>query len=325
MIFVNNHNGRPYGNAVLWCWLRPEWDIFRIATFYGPIWVAIIATMSIYIFAGNDIYKKRKKMLNFKSTMSQTGGPGNDFFHPAAEFFSYKVTEVVHTTEIVEAPAKGTLKNHQLQAAKEANTSYSVTISADKPPSVHRDSLDMDDHSPPPSAPSNPEGNPNLSTSTTITTGGTNIANLQAMNARRRHFDANNATWSYAKCAILFFCVLLITWIPSSGNRVYSMINDNRVSRPLFFASAFVLPLQGFWNAIICMVTSWGAVKALWLNLAPSISVPFAKGRTSIADITSLGRHRDTRPSGGKWSKAESTSMEDLTPPPRRQSEGSIV
>lgn len=30
--------GRPYGNAVLWCWLKPEWDIWRIASFYGPIW-----------------------------------------------------------------------------------------------------------------------------------------------------------------------------------------------------------------------------------------------------------------------------------------------
>jgi ABC-type arginine/histidine transport system permease subunit len=38
-IFVSNQQmGRPYGDAVLWCWLKSEWEIYRIATFYGPIW-----------------------------------------------------------------------------------------------------------------------------------------------------------------------------------------------------------------------------------------------------------------------------------------------
>ena len=30
--------GRMYGNATLWCWISSEWDVFRIATFYGPVW-----------------------------------------------------------------------------------------------------------------------------------------------------------------------------------------------------------------------------------------------------------------------------------------------
>jgi hypothetical protein len=30
--------GRMYGDATLWCWISAPWDIFRIATFYGPIW-----------------------------------------------------------------------------------------------------------------------------------------------------------------------------------------------------------------------------------------------------------------------------------------------
>ena len=38
-IFVSTPaRGRMYGNATLWCWVSPKWDIFRIATFYGPIW-----------------------------------------------------------------------------------------------------------------------------------------------------------------------------------------------------------------------------------------------------------------------------------------------
>ncbi len=38
-IFVSTpEKGRMYGNATLWCWVAPNWDIFRIATFYGPVW-----------------------------------------------------------------------------------------------------------------------------------------------------------------------------------------------------------------------------------------------------------------------------------------------
>lgn len=30
--------GRIYGNALLWCWITPEYDYLRVATFYAPIW-----------------------------------------------------------------------------------------------------------------------------------------------------------------------------------------------------------------------------------------------------------------------------------------------
>jgi hypothetical protein len=38
-IFIKNGDGvRMYGDATLWCWIAPEFDVWRIATFYGPIW-----------------------------------------------------------------------------------------------------------------------------------------------------------------------------------------------------------------------------------------------------------------------------------------------
>jgi len=39
LIFIRNDAGqRVYGNARLWCWVTPEWDVMRIAGFYGPVW-----------------------------------------------------------------------------------------------------------------------------------------------------------------------------------------------------------------------------------------------------------------------------------------------
>ena len=38
-IFVRNSQGqRIYGNATLWCWVSTDYDVLRIATFYGPVW-----------------------------------------------------------------------------------------------------------------------------------------------------------------------------------------------------------------------------------------------------------------------------------------------
>lgn len=75
--------------------------------------------------------------------------------------------------------------------------------------------------------------------------------------------DLYKATWAYTKVAMLFFAVILITWIPSSANRMYSFIHPHQVSKPLQFMSATVLPLQGFWNAVIYAVTSKDACKAI--------------------------------------------------------------
>lgn len=104
---------------------------------------------------------------------------------------------------------------------------------------------------------------------------------LATSSARRRNRDVNNAAWSYTKCAILFFTAILITWIPSSANRVYSVVHPNSVSVPLQFMSVFVLPLQGFWNAVIYAVTSWTACKNIfndvWLATQSGLSEKFGR------------------------------------------------
>lgn len=87
---------------------------------------------------------------------------------------------------------------------------------------------------------------------------------------RKAAMEANQAAFSYCKCAILFFLSLLITWVPSSINRVYSLIHPDIVSFPLLYISAFVLPLQGFWNAVIYIATSLPACQALFSQMVDS-------------------------------------------------------
>jgi hypothetical protein len=77
---------------------------------------------------------------------------------------------------------------------------------------------------------------------------------------RSRRSPTDEAAVSYAKVAVLFFTAMLITWIPASANRLYILI-DGKASVQLGYVSAFVLPLQGFWNALIYYYTSRSACK----------------------------------------------------------------
>lgn len=108
--------------------------------------------------------------------------------------------------------------------------------------------------------------------------------------ARRRNHELNNAAWSYTKCSILFFTAMLITWIPSSANRVYSLVHQNEVSIPLEFMSAFVLPLQGFWNAVIYAVTSWSACLEFFDELK-------LKKRPAVSNLVGSRRGNDVNQS----------------------------
>lgn len=76
-------------------------------------------------------------------------------------------------------------------------------------------------------------------------------------------FEANNAAWSYARCALLFFTALLVTWIPSTANRVYSLARPGEVCLGLQYASALVLPLQGLWNGLVYLITTRRACDGL--------------------------------------------------------------
>jgi hypothetical protein len=60
---------------------------------------------------------------------------------------------------------------------------------------------------------------------------------------------------------------MLVTWIPSSANRLYSLTHHRSISVPLEFMSVFVLPLQGFWNCLVYITISWTACKNLFNDM----------------------------------------------------------
>lgn len=199
-------------------------------------------TMFIYIRTGGEIFKKRKQLRHFGGSNSAHGPEPLTMDDP----FSVKTTEVTVTRESA-ADDKDELDLAPFGRIVPTKQTYSVTISSDNKPSGQTQ-----------------EGNASQNNLPQTPMTGRFRSKTQK---RRANYEANNAAWSYSKCAILFFTALLITWIPSSANRVYGLVKAKDVSATLEIMSAIVLPLQGFWNCLIYVSTSWEAAKITFADV----------------------------------------------------------
>lgn len=235
--------------------------------------MVIVVTFFIYIRAGRTIYEKRKQLRHFHSSDPDPLSVNGDAIYS-------RTTEVTVTSEIITSsdPAAHleslgrhtSISAQSHQPSEPFNRAYSIHVTSNSVASAQ--SVDevglpiqgalQDKNS---LAPTQLAPQP-ISSFTTQQQQHHRTPRAPNPNRRRNH-ELNNAAWSYTKCAILFFTAILITWIPSSANRVFSVIHENEVSVPLQFMSAFVLPLQGFWNAVIYSVTSWTACKNLLHDL----------------------------------------------------------
>lgn len=247
--------------------------------------VLILLTFFIYIRAGRTIYEKRRLLHDF-------GGSDPDPLSINGDGIgTMKTTEVRITTEIRNDPEPSFDPASRRRRASDApadgrgpRDAYTITISAETDPYASKAPQDNIYHR---------NGTPHIDG---------NTHKRPVTTARRRTYEVNNAAWAYTKCALLFFTALLITWIPSSANRVYSFVHAKSSSPPLEFMSAFVLPLQGWWNAVIYVVTSWNACKSLkydWrLTRRPSVAELVIGKHTEDSGGASQARHMNNLRSG---------------------------
>ncbi|PKS09836.1 hypothetical protein jhhlp_004459 [Lomentospora prolificans] len=213
---------RVYGEATIWCWVSREWDIWRVITFYGPVWVVIVVTMAIYLRASGTLYRNRKQLHAFRVT------------DPGTDSSSHGVIETDVTTETnegfdgVNRPTAIALVRHDREGEGDVggnepgfgDAAYTV---------IPRPATERKE--------------------------------------RRASYQRQSAAWAYAKYAILFFTAIFVTWIPSSANRIYTFINKEEASLPLEYIASFVLTLQGFWNCLIYIRTSWSGCKTVFADI----------------------------------------------------------
>ena len=241
-------------------------------TLTGYLRVCIVVAFSIYLTSGAEIFKKRRELRAFNNS---NGAAADKTASASTEesWANFKTTQIAVTSEVGTAvmplgtieecfhPHPASLSKAQQKRSPQVSMSgkiyepYSVDIAS--PPKEGRPRL------------------PQYASATTSTT--------QAQKKRSAAMEANRAAWGYSKVALLFFFSLLITWVPSSAFRIFSLVHPKSDNLGLAYVAGIVLSLMGFWNSVIYFMTSRAACKDLLVTI-------FSRGNSHLRknDITAI-------------------------------------
>ncbi|KAF9735215.1 hypothetical protein PMIN06_008975 [Paraphaeosphaeria minitans] len=276
---IMNHHGpntkKMIGPATIWCWVGKDVEWMRIAFFYAPIWVIIGATMCIYIATGREIFKKRAELRSFSKIPDQEFG--TTLTNP---FTTMDLGNIKVETEMkVETSYKTTsIDQDSLAAYPPSRGSFSSTKELSEPAVISPPSLPFDNiktchHE------DGPRTGYKATAFSTCRAPGRGAKRSQSFptehNPNRRRttaMEGNAAAWGYFKVAFLMFAALFIVWVPSTVNRLQQFIDKEHSLFGLNLASALVLPLQGFWNSMIYISTTWPECKRALADTLDSLS-----------------------------------------------------
>ncbi len=119
---------------------------------------------------------------------------------------------------------------------------------------------------------------------------------------------------AYLRTSFIFGFAVLVTWIPSSVNRLYSIANHGHIDFQLSAVSGTVLPLQGVWNSLIFFTTSWRTVSHICNGTAETI---FRRRSTRLVNEHPSRRRfgaslRARNPNVGRDRRRESLRSDEL-------------
>ena len=245
-LFISSPSrGKVYGANILWCSIDIEWAFLRIALVYGPAWVCIIVSLTIYTLSGIELFKRRAQLMEFKSPRSRS----HDLDSISVENLvtDFKTTQI----QVVSEPIASPLPDEGFGAAK---TIPDIRIASPTPNEIYR-----------PEVVTTIKSIPLQSRPVKVVEMATQGTRLSQQRKRQQRANVENrAALGYTKVALLFFFCMLITWVPASVNRFYSFLHPHQINVPSSYVTSVVLPLMGFWNSVIYMVTSWRAVRNLF-------------------------------------------------------------
>ena len=169
--------------------------------------IIMLATFTIYIFAGIDIFKKRRQLREFAY-------PNNPNAPPLIEnpFTSTRTTEVKITRESVEM-APGTIlaapvrpgSVNRSRSSHNGYQPYSITIES------------------------------NGEEPLTAPTSGPRLARSHSA------IETNTAAWGYTRCAFFFFLAMLVTWVSITLVIPYSSTSTSTSSLDSVFCNLYPL------------------------------------------------------------------------------------
>ncbi|SPN96595.1 related to G protein coupled receptor like protein [Cephalotrichum gorgonifer] len=296
-LLVKGEKGRVYGDATLWCWIGPEWTSLRIYTYYLPIWVCILFSTLIYFAVGYHVFHQRNQLRNLTFSTHGKGGKetsSTDNLTGRSDVYGTAVTEVQITSCIPRPwtpPTAYTLADKRTRSTESLyNQGPYLGVDEERPATA---AMEPGSHARFETICSSTSALPHTSSLRTSSSA------LSKFRAKLRNLDP--VKLAYLRTSFVFAISILVTWTPSSINRVHNLIYANDVSYGLNVASAVVLPLQGVWNAVIYFSTSWGVCKEEMGKTWPGLRARAwrAGKKTEKADAVSRDRDRVGDVGGG--------------------------
>ncbi|KAF3035612.1 hypothetical protein E8E11_003040 [Didymella keratinophila] len=291
------------GSAILWCWVRKEFDWMRIAFFYAPMWygpsltreafpdfhrILAIATMTIHTWVGLKIYRAKMEMRRCRKESEQrfaqvTPAPLEDPFVDPKDHIMV-TTDISHANDSWSRSTTPSRDINWLTPALSArsppprpmrasSTTRSSTPTSPTTPGRHGLLVPLNPNSPV------RHHNPLLigkyrATAYAAPLASGDYATLPSPQVpvfrpaeHAAHIQRRKETteaFRYFKSALLLCVALVVVWVPSSINRLYQLAHPDHPSYALNFISALVLPTQGFWNAVIYAHASWDECKCAY-------------------------------------------------------------
>ncbi|KAF1948336.1 hypothetical protein CC80DRAFT_24250 [Byssothecium circinans] len=271
-IFLDHFGSRIIiGPATLWCWVSAEVDWMRIAFFYAPVWGVIFSTMAIYIVTGWKIFRKGSELHSLSKRVAADQDLGNAPHSPHIStdlgIIKVETTMEVETTQPQDSwdpqAASPTLHNasrSSFGSTKQLSSNVETPAPTHIQPNPHSRRIHHTANTPSgyraTAFATNPMREPDVEPSRSMSITNNN-------NTARRHngMKVNAAALGYFKVAFLMFAALVCVWVPSTANRLQQFIHKDHPMFGLNLASALVLPLQGFWNSMIYISTTWPECK----------------------------------------------------------------
>ncbi|KAG4437124.1 hypothetical protein IFR05_007386 [Cadophora sp. M221] len=313
--------GDIYGNATLWCWISGDWDHYRMYLFYGPVWFFCVGTVLIYIRLFVTLVS------NWRNISGFSRGSGSTLPSYNEPITGIRTTDISFQSEpanmqpdILLEDMPNRFLNQYPRPAVSTGRAYNCHITGGTnngspgPSSVH--------------SPTSPHGTTfpaDPKEKYTVNASAVPVIHAQPILSQRHNsHNADNALRIMGAVALFFFFIMLITWIPSSANRLFSVVHPKQVSLALEYAAACVLPMQGFWNCVIYIIISHEACAELWKNLKERRQWTAQNIGATIRDAFS-----DTpaarRPNSSRTSTAIGSSSRPFTPRVYQNEDDSIT
>ena len=252
--------------------------MLRLATFYGPVWLIIAATFTLYALVGRNIYKNRISNIYVQQQLDNNCSDTTFSTVGKLELWS-RLSSIIraHESNVENRPVSPIRELDLSSAPTHPQSACEPSFAAGRLPSTSHAPKDVvflsgEDSIATPAppkdtkyvstlsrAPTQSNTSPRTSRGAQYTASirGPIISPLAPLNA-----SARRGAQTYARVAILFFIIMVIYWVPPTINRVYSFNHPPKFG--LNLAAAAVLPLQGFFNCVIYCFTSRSQLKEIW-------------------------------------------------------------